>query len=110
MKSFRIKFNRGRQWIDVTIWDVHPTTFQNWGGGRWGYWEPKWENPKEGFFGELHLVESGIREDTVAHEMIHPVWERFVANNYKFNRRNEERFAVYVDELVRKFYKEYRKL
>jgi hypothetical protein len=110
MKSFRIKFNRNKQWIDVNVWDVHPNTFQNWGGGRWAYFEQGYDSPREGKFGELHVVESGIREDTVAHEMVHVVWERFVAVDLKFIRRNEERFATYVDELVRKFYREYRKL
>lgn len=110
MKNFKIKFSKNKQWIDVTIWDVHPTTFDRWGGGRWAYFEPRWDNPREGILGELHLVESGIREDTVAHEMLHVVWERFVANDYKFIRQNEERFARYLDELVRKFYREYRKL
>lgn len=110
MKNFRIRFNRNKQWVDVTVWDVHPTTFERWGGGRWAYFEAGYDSPKEGKFGEMHVVESGIREDTVAHEMVHVVWERFVANNLQFSRRNEERFATYVDELVRKFLREYRKL
>lgn len=110
MKSFRIKFNRGKQWVDVTLWDVHPNTFQNWGGGRWAYFEKGYEHPREGKFGELHAVESGIREDTVAHEIPHIVWEWFVANNIQFIRRNEEKFCRMTDELVRKFYREYRKL
>jgi len=110
MNHFRMYFNRRKQWIEVTIWDVHPTTFARWGGGNWAYFEAARLNSRAGLFGELHMVQSGIREDTVAHEMVHPVWERFVANDYKFSRYNEERFAVYLDELVRNFYREYRKL
>jgi hypothetical protein len=108
--EFLVYFNKRKQWIKIVIWDVHPNTFQNWGGGRWAYFDPKWVNPKLDLFGELHMVKSGIREDTVAHEMVHVVWERFVANGLEFSRRNEEKFATYVDELVRKFYKGYGKL
>lgn len=93
----------------MKLWNVHPTTFQNWGGGRWAYFEPKWTYPRIGFFGEFHGVKSGIREDTVAHELVHVVWEWYYANNIQFIRRNEERFCTLTDELVRKFYRYYRK-
>jgi hypothetical protein len=113
MKNFRIKFNWGRtkeaQWVDVTIWDVHPNTFQQWGGGRWAYFEPGFEHPRKGKFGELHVVESGIREDTVAHEMIHVALAWYFAGWVVITPNNEERFCERVDELVRKFYREYRK-
>ena len=109
MNRFRIKFNRNKQWIDVTVWDVHPTTFANWGGGRWAYFEKGYDLPRRGKFGELHLVKSGIREDTVAHEMFHVLWEWIFSRNTILNRKNEERYADFLDELVRKFYREYRK-
>lgn len=109
MDEFAINFNKGKQFITVTLWDVHPTTFNNWGGGYWAYIIPKWEDPRIGFFAEFHGVKSGIREDTVAHEMVHVAWEYFNANNIQFIRRNEERFASLTDELVRKFFKYYRK-
>lgn len=110
MEEFLIRFNHGKQWIKVIIWDVHPTTFSNWGGGRWAYFEPKWEHPRKGFFGELHLVKSGIREDTIAHEVVHVVLAWYFAKWIIITPNNEEKFAERVDEIVRKFYRGYRKL
>lgn len=109
MRNFRINFNRNKQWIEVTIWGVHPNTFQNWGGGRWAYFQPAYENPRKGKFGELHLVESGIREDTVAHEMFHVLCAWLFAKWMIITPNNEERNAERLDELVRKFFRGYRK-
>lgn len=109
MDEFIIKFNKNRQFLNVYIHDVHPTTFQNWGGGRWGYFIAKWDNPRVGFFGEFHCVKSGIREDTVAHEMFHVLCEWIWANRLAITGKNEERFAEFLDELVHKFYINYRK-
>ncbi len=109
MEEFLIFFNKKKQWIVVKIWDVHPITFNNWGGGRWGYFEAKYEFPRKGLFGELHLVKRGIREDTVVHEMFHVLCAWLFAKNGVLSTRNEERMAEFLDELVGKFYKEYRK-
>lgn len=112
MKKFRIRFKWGKysQWIDVFIWDVHPNTFQNWGGGRWGYFEAGYEDPRRGFFGELHFVESGMREDTVAHELLHALCAWLFAKWIIITPNNEEKITIKFDELVRKFYRGYRKL
>lgn len=110
MNEFLIYFNKKKQWIKVVLWDVHPTTFQNWGGGRWAYFEPAHEHPRRGFFGELHMVKSGIREDTVAHELFHVLCAWLFAKWIILTPNNEERYAEFLDELVRKFYREYRKV
>lgn len=109
MNNFIIKFNRGKQWISVTVWDVHPTTFKNWGGGRWAYFLAGWETPNNGLFGELHLVKSGIREDTVVHEMFHVLCEIIYSRRDAITKYNEERYATLLDELTRKFWRYYRK-
>jgi hypothetical protein len=109
MDNFTIRFNKGRQWITVQVWDVHPITFKNWGGGRWAYFDPTFENPKVGLFGELHLVKSGIREDTLAHELLHVVLGWCFANWIIPTPRNEEKLCEFIDELTRKFWKGYRK-
>lgn len=109
METFLIFFNKKRQWITVTIWNVHPATFKNWGGGRWAYFESCWDNPKRGFFGELHLVKSGIREDTIAHELFHVLCEIMWSSRDAITSRNEERYASLLDELTGKFWKGYRK-
>jgi len=108
--TFKIIFNKNRQFLDVYLWEVHPTTFSNWGAGRWGYFIPKWENSKVGFFGEIHLVKSRVREDLVVHELFHVMVEWMWANGITVTRSNEERMAEFLDELVRKFYREYRKV
>lgn len=110
MDEFIIFFNKNKQWITVHLWEVHPNTFQNWGGGRWGYTEEKWVNPKSGLFAEVHLVKSRVREDLVVHELDHvrTAWMR--ANDIIITGRHEEKMAVFLDQLVGKFYREYRKL
>jgi len=109
MDKFLIYFNKKRQWIDVTVWDVHPETFNNWGGGRWAYFEPTRESPRNGLFGELHFVKSGIREDTVVHEMFHVLCEIIWSGRDAITKNNEEKYATILDELVRKFWRYYKK-
>ncbi len=108
--TFRIYFNRRKQWLEVYIHDVTPETFQRRGGGRWGYFDRAWDNRRKGKFGELHLVKRQIREDLIPHELLHVVFEWYFCKNIKITRRNEERICEFQDELVRKFYKEYRKV
>lgn len=108
--TFTIHFNKNKQWITIYLWDVHPTTFANWKGGRWGYFIAKWDNPKQGFFGEVHLVKSRVREDLVVHELDHVRTEWMWANGFTITRSNEERMTSFLDELVGKFYREYRKV
>lgn len=110
MEEFTIYFNKKKQWIVVYLWDVHPNTFANWKSGRWGYFIAKWENPKIGFFGEVHLVKSRIREDLIVHEMFHVLCEVIWSRRDAITGRNEERYTSLLDELVRKFYREYRKI
>lgn len=111
LDEFTIYFNKHKQWILVHLWDVNPGTFANWGGGRWGYFQPSWQNPKQGLFGEVHLVKSRVRPDLVVHELDHVRIEWwFRANKRDVTGRNEERFVSFLDELVRKFYREYSKI
>lgn len=108
--TFIVFFNKNKQWLDIYLWDVHPTTFQNWGGGRWGYTEEKWNNSKSGLFAEVHFVKSRIREDLVVHELDHVRTAWMWANGFTITRSNEERMTVFLDQLVGKFYREYRKV
>lgn len=109
MEPFRIYFNRRKQWLEIYVEDVSPETFKLKGGGRWGYFLPKWEKSRKGFFGEVHLVRSRIRPDLVVHEMFHVVCEWLRARYVNLTARNEEDMAELLDELVRKFYKEHHK-
>lgn len=110
MDEFLVYFNGKKQWLKVTLFDVHPTTFARWKYGSWGYFDSKWDNPRIGFFGDVYLVKSRVREDLVVHEMFHVVCEYLWANRDNITTRNEERYAALLDELVRNFYREYRKL
>ncbi len=111
MDEFTVYFNKKKQFFTVHLWDVNPGTFSNWGGGRWGYWEAMWEHPKHGKFGEFHAVKSRInREDLVAHELLHVLFEWIRANNIIMTTRNEEKLVTLFDEITRNFYKAYKKL
>lgn len=107
--GFRLFFNRKKQWVDVCIHDVHPNTFERHGGGRWGYFEYSEPLPKFGKFGELHLVETRIRVDLIAHELPHVTIRWFSSRGLDIFK-HEERFCVMIDELTRNFWKEYKKV
>lgn len=106
---FKVFFNNKKQWLAVEIWDVHPTTFDRWNKTRWGYFQATWESPSSGEFGELHFVRSGIRFDTITHELIHVLAEWLYANRTSIISRNEERLAKMMDEIARKLEREFRR-
>jgi len=108
--AFKIYFNKNKQWLEIYLHDIHPNTFERKGGGRWGYFDRTWDNPRRGKFGEIHLVKSRVRDDLISHELLHAVFEWYFSRNLKITRRNEERICEFQDELVRKFYREYRKV
>ena len=107
--DFRVFFNKNRQFFEVYLHDVHPNTFQSRGGGRWGYWTSTFENPRRGKFGEIHLVKSRVRPDSVAHELDHLRMAWLFAKWIVITPRNEERFCTFGDELTRRFWREYEK-
>lgn len=107
-ENFRVFFNKNRQFFGVYLWDVHPTTFKSWGGGRWGYFDlDTIEHPRRGRFGDIHLVKSRVRPDLVSHELDHLrlrwCFEKWII----ITPNNEEWFATFGDELTRKFWREY---
>ena len=107
--TFRVYFRKRRQFFNVYLYDTTPNTFQRHGGGRWGYFVPRWEHPKLGWFGDIHLVKSRVRVDVVDHEINHLKCEWLFANNVILSTRNEEWFCKFGDELIRNFYREYEK-
>lgn len=110
LEEFLVYFNKRKQFLKIVLWDVHPNTFANWKAGRWGYFIAKWESPRIGFFGEIHLVKSRVREDVVAHELFHALMEWMWANRDAITSRNEERYATLMDELTRNFYKGFNRI
>jgi hypothetical protein len=107
--DFLVRFNKGRQFFEVYLWDVHPTTFAAWGGGRWGYWTGTRTNDRLGKFGEVHFVKNRLRFDTIVHELDHVRTDWMWSRGETITRRNEERYACFLDEIVRKFVRELRK-
>lgn len=107
--SFKAFFNKKRQFYEVYLWSVHPNTFDNWKGGRWGYFVYLAENPRLGKFGEIHLVESRVRVDSVSHELDHLRCAWIFKNGITLSTRNEEWFCKFGDELTRNFWREYDK-
>lgn len=103
--NFIFRFNKNRQFVKVFLWDVHPNTFENWGGGRWSYFQPTYHDAKEGEFGELHFVRGRLRIDTIVHELDHIRTEWMWANGETITRKNEEKYASLLDEITRKFRK-----
>ena len=107
---FRVYFRSRRQWVNVFLHSVHPSTFARWKAGRWAYFMATWENPKVGEFGELHFVTSRLRFDTVSHEIFHILAEWMMANREPLSPKNEEKYATMMDEISRRVVREIRKI
>src|SRR5512139_1800110 len=107
--NFIVHFNRGKQFFEAYLWEVHPTTFERWGGGRWGYWHDLRENDKVGKFGEMHFVKGRLRIDTIIHELDHLRTDWMWSRGFTITRNNEERMATFLDELTRRFVRELKK-
>lgn len=103
--TFSFKFDRNRQIINVYLWDVHPNTFKSWKMGRWGCFDSR-----DNILGDLHFVKSRVREDLVVHELFHALTEWMWRTGITVTRKNEEKIAETLDEMVRKFYRQYKKL
>lgn len=110
MRQFRFYFNNRRQWIDVTLYKVHPTTFERWGGGRWEYYQPETDRGRGGLFGTMHFVADRVRSDVVAHCLIHLYGDIMRSRGKVWTAKNEETIALQFDELTRNFWREYNKL
>jgi hypothetical protein len=106
-RSFRVFFRRKRQFFDVYLHNTTPATFNRRGGGHWGYFVPRWTNPKVGLFGEIHLVQSRVRHDSVLHELDHLRCAWLFGNRVSLSTRNEEWFCRFGDEIIRNFYREF---
>lgn len=108
--SFKLFFNRRKQWVCVYLEDVHPETFKRNGGGRWGYYLQNGERGRAGLFGEIHLVRSRVRSDGVSHELIHLLADYLRARGTAITVYNEERIAELFDNWTRQFWREYGKI
>lgn len=106
-QRFRFHFGRKKTVVEVYLWSVHPNTFERWDNGRWGYFDI---SEKESVFGELHFVKSRLRLDTIVHEIEHARVEWMWQNGHTITRKNEEKMTSLLDEMVRKFLRELRKI
>lgn len=110
MYDFKVYFNRRRQFFEVYLHKVHSRTFYRWGGGRWGYWSNVRDNSRRGKFGEVHFVKSRLRFDTIVHELDHVRTDWMWSRGETITRKNEERYATFLDEITRRFIRELRKV
>lgn len=108
--SFRLYFNKRRQFVLVQLHDVNPETFKSKNSTRWGYYQANKNRTKAGLFGEIHLVKSRVREDLVAHELIHLLGDVLRSKDRRFSEYNEEYIAELFDNWTRQFFREYKKL
>lgn len=108
--DFQVFLNRKKQWVNVYLWDVHPNTFEKWQGGRWGYFIAKWDDPKKGWFGDVHFVKSRVRNDVVTHEFAHVWIEWILSNRIGLSVSNEERLVSMLDNMVGQFDRKMRKV
>lgn len=108
--DFVFLFNKRRQWCKVYLWDVHPNTFNNWQGGRWGYFEKKYYHPAVGHFGDFHFVKDRLRIDTIYHELDHMRTEWIYANRLGWSTYTEEKFIAFMDAAAWSFLRELSKI
>ena len=104
--NFRVYFNNRRQWLEVVLHDVSPSTFKRWSGTPWGYYQAAAERKdRSGKFGEIHLVRERVRHDLAAHELFHVLADWLGCKNMQITSQNEERLAGLFDEMIRNFWR-----
>lgn len=108
-RTFKVPFNGRTQYFEVYVYDVHPKTFVRWADTNWAfYWVSRERNDKEGYFGELHLIESRTTIDTVAHELQHLWIDWCKSRNIEIaNSKKEEDICFLSDELTRNFWRKW---
>ena len=108
MTNFRVYFNGRRQWLEVMLHDVSPSTFERRNGTPWGYYQAAAERKdRSGKFGEIHLVRARVRHDLAAHELFHVLADWMGCKGMQITPQNEERLALFFDELTRNFWRAY---
>jgi hypothetical protein len=104
--TFRVYFNKRKQWCDVYIADS-PRRFMR-ENDCWAYYLPaSHRKARKGLFGTVHF--SRVGSGLVAHELLHLLidWTFASRGTFKFTNRNEERIVEMYGELVRKFWVRY---
>lgn len=106
-ERFKVKFNRGKQWFYVNIYDVSVYRFNKWAGTRWGfYWQHPQRNRYKGYFGSVNIVKCrSHRIDLYVHEaMLHLLKDWSKSRGLDLNNdRREEELAWLLDELYRNY-------
>ena len=110
-KSFKIYFNRHRQWLDIHVWET-PKEFYAIHGDCVGIYiyDPSVRKPRSGKFGEIHLLESHIDDELVTHELLHFLIDLVRTRNGTITSRNEEAIVSEYGNLVKTFWKKYNKI
>jgi len=103
--SFRVHFNKGKQWFDVYI----ASSSRKFMGSCkcWAYYHPILPRKnRKGKFGEIHLSRTGA--GLVSHELLHLLidWIK-VGRSKKITDRNEEAIVEMFGEMVRRLWLRY---
>jgi hypothetical protein len=103
-RSFRVYFNKRRQWCDVFIAD-NSRKFM-FAEKCYAYYQPTRDRKaRRGLFGEVHF--SRVGSGLVAHELLHLLIDWIKARGSKITDSNEERIVLMYGELVRNFWRRY---
>jgi hypothetical protein len=103
-KSFRVYFNKRRQYFDVFIADNSRKFMLR--EKCYAYYQPQTERQaRKGKFGEVHFSRTGA--GLVAHELLHLLIDWLRARKVTITNDNEERIVLLYGEMVRNFWRKY---
>lgn len=103
-KSFRVYFNRRKQWVDVFIADSSRKFLLR--EKCYAYYQPSVpRKARRGKFGEVHFSRMGA--GLVAHELLHLLIDWLRARRVKITTDNEEGIVLMFGEMVRNFWRRY---
>lgn len=103
-KSFRLYFNKRKQWVDVYISDNSRKFMLS--QKCYAYYQGARERKsRRGLFGELHF--SRVGSGLVAHELLHLQFDWMRARKTNVTMDNEEKLVSMYGELVRNFWRLY---
>jgi len=109
MIEFPLKFNNGRQYIQIRVWSS-PRKFYNKFGDCIGiYFRYRDRKPRVGKFGEINLVQAHTDHELVAHELLHFLIDLVRERNGEITKRNEERIVSEYGNLIKRFWRIYDK-
>ena len=103
-RTFRVYFNKRRQWFDVFIAD-NSRQFMIREKCYAYYQQSRPRRSRKGLFGEVHFSRTG--SGLVAHELLHLLIDWLRVRNVTITVKNEEKIVLMFGEMVRNFWRRY---